>query len=100
VKAVGDVLDGTWKPEATKWGIKEGLVQFVKPAEFIPEPTRKKLEEARAFLVENPGAVFRGPLQDNAGKEVLPAGATADDAWKAKVNFLVKGVEGKIPSGR
>jgi simple sugar transport system substrate-binding protein len=99
-KAVGDVLNGTWKTGATKWGLEENLVQFVKPAEFLPEATKKKLEQAKQFLVENPGAVFRGPLQDNAGNEVLAAGVTADDAWKAKVNFLVKGVEGKIPSGK
>ncbi len=72
----------------------------MKPAEFLPAEVKKKLDEAKQYLVANPGAVFKGPLVDNTGKEVLPAGAVADDAWKAKVNFLVKGIEGKIPSGK
>jgi simple sugar transport system substrate-binding protein len=99
-KAIADVLNGTWKTEVTKWGIKEGANDFVKVAAFVPEAAKKKVEEAKAYLVANPGAVFKGPLVDNAGNEVLAANVVADDAWKAKVNFLVKGVEGKIPSGK
>jgi basic membrane protein A and related proteins len=98
-KAFNEALDKSWKTEATKWGVKEGVNDFVKVSDAVPADVKKKLEDAKAFLMANPGAVFKGPLVDNAGKEVLPAGVVADEAWKAKVNFLVKGVEGKIPSG-
>jgi simple sugar transport system substrate-binding protein len=37
---------------------------------------------------------------DNTGKERLPKGAKADQEWKDKVDFYVKGVEGKIPAGQ
>jgi len=30
----------------------------------------------------------------------LPKDEVADDAWKGKINFFVKGVEGKVPSGK
>jgi len=99
-KAVGEVLAKTWKTEETKWGIKEGVNDFVKIADFVPAEEKKKVEETKAFLVANPGAVFRGPIVDNTGKEVLAKGAVADDKWKSGVNFYVKGVEGKVPSGK
>jgi simple sugar transport system substrate-binding protein len=99
-KAINDVLGKTWKSENTKWGVKEGVNDFVKVSDAVPADVKKKLDDAKAYLVANPGAVFKGPLVDNAGNEVLAANAVADDAWKAKVNFLVKGVEGKIPSGK
>jgi basic membrane protein A and related proteins len=73
---------------------------FVKVAGFIPEAARKKVEEAKAFLVANPGAVFRGPLLDSSGKELLAKDVVADDKWKSEVAFYVKGVEGKVPSGK
>jgi simple sugar transport system substrate-binding protein len=98
-KAIGEALDKTWKTGAVKWGLKEGLVTFVKVPDSLPAPVRKKVEEAKAFLVANPGAVFRGPLVDTSGKEVLPRGAIGDESWKAKVDFYVKGVDGKVPSG-
>lgn len=98
VKAVGEVMDGTWKVENTKWGVKEGLTEFVKVNDSVPAAAKAKVDEAKAFLVANPGAVFRGPIKDNTGKEVLAAGVTADDKWKGEVNFYVEGVEGKLPS--
>jgi basic membrane protein A and related proteins len=43
---------------------------------------------------------FTGPIMDNTGKEQLAKDAKADDEWKGKVSFYVKGVEGKVPAGK
>jgi simple sugar transport system substrate-binding protein len=98
-KAIGDVLSKTWKTEVNKWGIKEGANDFIKVAAFVPAAAQKKVAEAKAFLTANPGAVFKGPLVDNTGKEVLPKDVVADDKWKGAINFYLKGVEGKVPAG-
>ena len=66
----------------------------------MPAAAKAKVEEAKAFLVANPGAVYRGPIKDNTGKEVLAAGVVGDDKWKGEMNFYVKGVEGKVPAGK
>jgi len=100
VKAIDEAMGKTWKTEVTKWGIKEGMNDFVKVATFIPEDAKKAVDEAKAFLLANPGVVFKGPLYDNAGKEVLAKGVIPDDKWKGEIAFYVKGVEGKVPSGK
>jgi basic membrane protein A and related proteins len=100
VKAVGDVLDKTWKVENTKWGVKEGLTEFVKVNDSVPAAAKAKVEEAKAFLIANPGAVYRGPIKDNTGKEVLAAGVVGDDKFKGEMNFYVEGVDGKVPAGK
>jgi simple sugar transport system substrate-binding protein len=97
-KSFGEILEKSWKPEVTKWGVKEGMLDFVKPAAFLPEDTRKAVDAAREGLKTGAVAVFKGPLVDNTGKEVLPKDVVADDAWKGGINFYVKGVEGKVPS--
>ena len=99
-KAVNDVLGKTWKTESTKWGTKEGMNDFVKLNDVVPEDVKKLVETAKAGLKDGSLAVFKGPLVDNTGKEVLAKDAVADDAWNSKVNFFVKGVEGKVPSGK
>jgi len=99
-KAINDVLNKTWKTETTKWGVKEGLPEFVSLAAFIPDATKKKVEDAREGLKTGAVAVFRGPLYDNTGKEVLAKGVTSDDKWNGAMSFYVKGVEGKVPSGK
>jgi simple sugar transport system substrate-binding protein len=99
-KAFKDVLEKTWKPEVTKWGVKEGMVDFVKVGAFVPEAARQKVEAATRGLKDGSVAVFTGPVVDNTGKEQLAKGAVADDAWKGAINFYVKGVEGKVPAGQ
>jgi basic membrane protein A and related proteins len=44
--------------------------------------------------------VFTGPVVGADGKELLAKDAKADQGWKDKVDFYVKGVEGKIPTGK
>ena len=44
--------------------------------------------------------LFRSPLFDNTGKEVLAKGKLADDDWNSKVTFYVQGIEGKSPAGK
>ena len=66
----------------------------------MPEPIRAKVDAVKAGLKDGSFAVFKGPLSDNTGKEVLAKDVVGDDAWKGGVNFYVKGVEGKPPSGK
>ena len=45
-------------------------------------------------------AIWKGPLMDNTGKEVLSKDSVADDKFLSGVNFYVKGVDGKVPGGK
>lgn len=99
-KAIKEVMDGTWKTERTVWGVKEGQNDLIKVADVVPEDTRKKIDEIKVKMKAGDFEVFTGPVVDASGKERLAAGAKADQDWKDKIDFYVKGVEGKIPSGK
>jgi simple sugar transport system substrate-binding protein len=99
-KTFRDVAEKSWKPQMTKLGVKEGGVDFVKVGEFVPAETKARVEAAKKGLADGTVAVFTGPVVDNTGKERLPKGAVADDAWKGAVDFYVKGVEGKVPASK
>ena len=98
-KAVKDVLDNTWKSQPDKiwWGVKEGAIDFVSVAADVPEDAKKKLESVKAGLKDGSFAIWKGPIADNAGKEVVAKDAVADDKFLGGINFYVKGVEGKVP---
>ncbi len=96
-KAVKEAMDGSWKSERTVWGVKEGQNDLVKVADAVPEDIKKKVEEVKAGMKAGTFEVFSGPLSSSDGKEVLAKDAKADQAWKDKVDFYVKGVEGKLP---
>jgi basic membrane protein A len=99
-KEAKDVMDGTWKSERIVWGVKEGINDFVKIADVVPAETKAKIDEIKAAMKAGSFEVFTGPLADNAGKERLAKDVKADQDWKDKVDFYVKGVEGKIPSSK
>jgi basic membrane protein A and related proteins len=100
IAATKAALDGSWKGgTAAWWGVKEGAIDIVSVAEDVPAETKAKVEEIKAGLKAGTYAIWKGPLVDNTGKEVLAKDAVADDAFLGGVNFYVKGVEGKVPGG-
>ncbi|TXI74110.1 MAG: BMP family ABC transporter substrate-binding protein [Limnohabitans sp.] len=101
IKAVRDALEGKWTGnQAAWWGVKEGAIDFVSIAADVPEDTKKKLDEVKAGLKDGSFAIWKGPIVGQDGKEVLAKDAVADDKFLGGINFYVKGVDGKIPSGK
>jgi basic membrane protein A and related proteins len=101
IKATKEALDGSWKGGTGSWlGVKDGAIDIVSIAEDVPAETKAKVEEVKKGLADGTFAIWKGPLKDNAGKEVLKDGETADDKFLSGVNFYVKGVEGKVPGAK
>ena len=97
VKAVGEALEGKWSTGQSWWGVKEGAIDIVNVAADVPEDTQKKIAEIKAGLKDGSFSIWKGPIVDQAGKEMLAKDAVADDKFLGGVMFYVKGVEGKIP---
>jgi simple sugar transport system substrate-binding protein len=100
IKAIEEVKAGSWKTERTVWGVKEGLNDLIKIADVVPEDAKKRVDEIKAGLKDGSFNPFTGPVVDNTGKERLAKDQKADQAWLDKVDFYVKGVEGKVPAGK
>ncbi len=99
VKAVGEALAGKWTTGQVWWGVKEGAIDMVSVAADVPDETKKRIDEVKAGLKDGSFAIWKGPIMDNTGKELLAAGTTADDKFLGGLKTYVKGVEGKVPGG-
>mgnify|MGYP006282080447 CR=1 FL=1 len=100
IKATQEALEGKWTGgTAAWWGVKEGAIDIVSIAEDVPADTKSKVEEVKKGLKEGSFAIWKGPILDNTGKEVLKKDEVADDKFLGGINFYVKGVEGKVPGG-
>jgi simple sugar transport system substrate-binding protein len=101
IKATRDALEGKWKGgEASWWGVKEGAIDIVSINEKVPADLKAKVDKVKAGLKDGSFAIWKGPLVGQDGKELLAKDAVADDKFLGGVNFYVKGVEGKVPSGK
>ncbi|MET3514796.1 simple sugar transport system substrate-binding protein [Pseudacidovorax sp. 1753] len=97
IKATKDVLDGTWATGQTWWGVKEGAIDLVSVADDVPADIKAKVDEVKKGLKDGTFQIWKGPIVGQDGKELIAAGAAADDKFLSGVNFYVKGVEGKVP---
>ena len=100
INATQDMLDGTWKGDQRSWwGVKESAIDIVSISDKVPADIKAKVEAVKAGLKDGSFVIWKGPITGNDGKEVLAAGAAADDKFLGGINFFVKGVEGQVPGG-
>jgi simple sugar transport system substrate-binding protein len=100
-KAVKDVLDGGWQGNVnTWWGVKEGAIDIVSISEKVPADLKAKVESVRAGLKDGSYAIWKGPIATNDGKQVVAKDVVADDKFLSGINWYVKGVEGRVPTGK
>ena len=101
IKATREALDGTWKGGTSVWwGVKEGAIDIVSIADDVPAETRARVEEIKKGLKEGSFSIWKGPIVDNTGKEMIKKDEVADDKYLGGLNVYVKGVEGKVPGGK
>jgi len=95
IKQVKAALDGTWKPEDTWDGLKQGAVVMA-PYTNLPDDVVKMAQETEAKIKGgwNP---FTGPIAKQDGSEFLAKDAVAEDKALLGMNFYVKGVDGDLP---
>ncbi len=96
-KVVGDVLENKWKPETIWWGLKEGMIDLGAYNAVVPADVKELVETKKKGIIDGSAPIWKGPLKDNTGKEVLPTDKVADDGFLHGIKFYVEGVEGKIP---
>ena len=100
VKAVGEALEGKWTGgTSTWWGVKEGAIDMVSVAADVPDDTKQRVDEIRAGLKDGTFMIWKGPIMDNTGKELIAKDVVADDKFLGGLKTYVKGVEGKVPGG-
>jgi basic membrane protein A len=97
VKKVKDVLDGTWKSEDTKWGMKEGMIEVSPLNAAVPGDVARLFEDKKAAIKGGTFNPFTGPVKDNSDAVKVADGQaiTENELWS--LNWYVAGVEGKLP---
>ena len=100
IKATKEAMDGTWSTGGVWWGVKEGAIDLVSVSDVVPAEVKTQVEIIKAGLKDGSFTIWKGPIMGTDGKEVLAAGAVADDKFLGGINFYVKGVEGSVPSSK
>ncbi|MBB3459353.1 simple sugar transport system substrate-binding protein [Rhizobium sp. BK313] len=83
-------------PNFVRGGLKDGFVKMSALGTGVSDESRKTFEATKAEMMAGGFSVFKGPLKDNKGKQVIDGGkAYAEDAIELEsMDYLVEGVVG------
>ncbi len=90
------VLDGTWKPQDTWGGMKDKMLHLAPYNLAIPQDVVALADKMTADIKSGARFSFTGPIKDQSGKVVIPAGQKATDEQILKMDYFVEGVVGKL----
>ncbi len=93
VNRVQAVMDGTWKSQNIWHGMKEGMVKIAPYGDAITDTARDAAEKVRLGITFGLIHAFAGPIKNQAGEEVLPAGKSLTDEQLATMDWYVEGVQ-------
>ncbi len=93
-----DMQAGKPLPNFVRGGLADGFVKMSAYGPAVSDAARKRIDAVRAGMTKGDFSVFKGPLRDNAGREVIAAGkAYPETAIELEsMNYLVDGVRGSI----
>ncbi|HKY34542.1 MAG TPA: BMP family ABC transporter substrate-binding protein [Polyangiaceae bacterium] len=79
-------------------GFKEGFIKMSPYGAAVSADAKAKADAAKEQLTAGKLVIFKGPLKDNAGKDVIAAGTDRGqtDIELEKMSYLVAGVKGSI----
>jgi len=99
VKAGKSLTDGSI-PHLVRGGLKEGFVKCSDYGPAVTDDAKKDAEAAKAKFMDGSMVIFKGPLKDNGGKEILPDGKEYKqrDLDLESMGWLVEGVIGSTKS--
>ncbi len=91
-RRVRAVVEGNWTSSDTWGGVKEGMIRIEGFGPKLPARVRQEVLTRQQELAQGRLSVFKGPIQDDKGQVVVPAGTTLNDAQIQTMNFKVQGV--------
>lgn len=85
-------------PNFLRGGLKEGFVKMSAYGPAVSEAARKQADDTKAKMIAGGFDIFKGPLKNNKGKEVIASGKSfkQTDLELEKMDYLVEGVLGSF----
>ena len=93
------VLGGTWKSGSLWGGVREGMVRVGDFGPRVPLVVQKEVLARQQDIAAGRLQPFfaRKAVRDNQGQQVIAAGQALTDLQIQQMNWLVQGVQGKLP---
>jgi simple sugar transport system substrate-binding protein len=94
---VSDLQAGRKVKNFTRGGLKENIVKMSPYTDQVTKEARNAADAVKAKFMDGTMIIYKGPLNDNTGKTVIPAGTSYIQTAPQleSMDYLVEGVIGK-----
>lgn len=97
VQRTQDVIDGTWKSQNYYGGLSDGFISLAPFGPSVDADLQAMIVQRQKEIVDGTFQIWKGPIQDQNGKEVVARGVTLTLDQLFGTSYLVKGVSGQLP---
>jgi basic membrane protein A len=97
LKVAKAVEDGTWKSGDYWGGMADGIVDIAPISSAVPQDVIDYVNTRKQLILDGKYTPFDGPMINQKGETVVPAGTTMSDGDQLNLQWFVQGVIGDIP---
>ena len=97
LKVAKAVEDGTWKSGDYWGGMADGIVDIAPISSAVPQDVIDYVNTRKQLILDGKYTPFDGPMINQKGETVVPAGTTMSDDDQLNLQWFVQGVIGDIP---
>ncbi|MEZ5931484.1 MAG: BMP family ABC transporter substrate-binding protein [Alphaproteobacteria bacterium] len=91
------VMDGSWESADVWYGLKQGMVEMAPYGPGVPADVAAAADAVKQGIIDGSIHPFAGPINNQAGEQVVAEGETVSDEDLLKMDWYVEGVQGTIP---
>ena len=96
-RRVQAVRDGSWRSGDLWGGVKEGMIRVEAFGPRVPAAVQREVLARQRDIAAGRLHPFAGPISDNTGQPRVAKGRALDDAQILQMNWLVDGVQTRLP---
>lgn len=93
---VKSAINGDWETQQFWGGLADDTVELSDFSPLVPQDVKDAVLAKQQEIVSGSWDVFTGPILDQDGNEVVPAGTVMEDGPMLGMSFFVKGVVGSV----
>ncbi len=98
VQMTNQILEGSFKPTVLRYGPQEGIVDLAPFGVSVPKEAQDAINKLKADVISGKVFPFSGPVKNQKGDLVIKDGEKPDEATLEKMDYLVDGVIGTLPT--
>lgn len=97
IERVQAAMDGTWESHDHWGGMQDGMIKLAAINPAVPEEVAAEALRIRDAIADGSFHPFTGPIANQAGENMVPAGTVMTNEELAQMDWYIEGITATLP---